>query len=217
MTTYSRSPRLVKGAIIAIEPSQPVATVIEFQYNPETMSRNLESQIGSEGGGRAEALRLSGPPKETISLDVVINATDQLEKGDSTATKHGIYPQLSALEMLLYPKSSLVNANAAQLQLGTIEIIPPEAPLTLFRWGAQRVVPVNLTSFSITEEAYDTQLNPIRAKVALSMRVLTYDDLPQTNDGYGIFLAHQAMKERLASMGSVNKTASVVNGDVRLL
>ena len=37
----------------------------------------------------------------------------------------GIYPQLSALEMLIYPKSALVIANMVLLATGTIEIIPP--------------------------------------------------------------------------------------------
>ena len=129
----------------------------------------------------------------------------------------GIYPQLSALEMLVYPKSSLVIANSVLLALGTIEIIPPSAPLTIFVWGAKRAVPVKITEFSITEEAHDAALNPIRAKVSLGLRVLSYADLPLTNPGYGLFLAHQVIKEAMAVVGSAGGLGDVIGGDVRLI
>ena len=101
--------------------------------------------MGGEGGDRSEVLRLKGAPVETINLEVEIDATDQLETGSSLAISQGIYPQLAALEMLIYPKSALVIANTALLALGTIEVAPPMAPLTLFIWGSKRVLPVRLT------------------------------------------------------------------------
>jgi hypothetical protein len=164
------------------------------------MTRRLEARaMGGEGGDKAEVYRLTGPPKETITLSIEIDAADQLERGDPQAGTIGIYPALSALEMLLYPKSATVIANAALAQAGNIEIIPPEAPMTLFVWGPQRVLPVRLSSFSITEEAYDPGLNPIRAKVELSLQVLSYADFKQTHPGYHLFLAHQIAKEVMAS------------------
>ena len=202
MSWFPGSPRLTKGAIIGIDPFNPVASVVIFQYNPESLSRTLKAQASGKEGARTEALRLTGPPEETISLDVEIDATDQLEASDSVATDMGIYPQLSSLEMLLYPKSTLVIANTVALALGTIEIIPVEGPMTLFVWGRKRILPVRLENFGITEEAHDTNLNPIRAKVSLAMRVLTYSDLPPTHPGYGIYLAHQVVKETMAVVGS---------------
>jgi hypothetical protein len=181
------------------------------------MTRSLESQIGTDGGSRSEVLRIKGAPKETITVDIEFDATDQLEKVDPQATSMGIYPRLSALEMLIYPKTSLVIANTVLLAVGTIEVIAPQAPLTLFVWGLKRIVPVVINSFSITEEAYDVKLNPIRAKVSLGMRVLTYDDFPVTHPGYGIFLAHQAVKETMATLGSLDNLSAVASGDVRLL
>lgn len=208
MTTFPNSPRLMKGAIIGIDIFNPVSSVIQFQYNPETLTRTLQAQTSGEGGNSSEALRLQGAPQESISLDIEIDATDKLEKGDNNATGMGIYPQLSALEMLIYPKSSLVIANTVLLAAGTIEIIPPMAPLTLFIWGPKRVLPVRLTSFRITEDAYDTNLNPIRAKVSLGLSVLNYNDLPVTHPGYHLFLAHQVVKETMATIGSVNDLAA---------
>jgi Contractile injection system tube protein len=217
MSTFPGSPRLLKGAIIGVDPFNPLASVIVFQYNPDTMTRTLQAQAaGGEGGDRSEALRLKGAPIENIKLDVEIDATDQLEKAADPAVSMGIYPQLSALEMLLYPKSALVIANTVLMAIGTIEIVPPEAPFTLLIWGPKRVLPVRLTEFSITEEAYDTSLNPIRAKASLGLRVLSYNDLPVTHPGYAMFLAHQIVKEAMAVVGSVNNLDAVIGGNVKL-
>ena len=202
MSWFPGSPRLTKGAIIGFDPLNPVASVVIFQYNPESLSRTLKAQTSGKEGARTEALRLTGAPEETITLDVEIDATDQLEASDSVAMGMGIYPQLSSLEMLLYPKSALVIANTAALALGTIEVIPIEGPMTLFVWGRKRVLPVRLDNFGITEEAHDINLNPIRAKVSLAMRVLSYSDLPPMHPGYGIYLAHQVVKETMAVVGS---------------
>ena len=220
MTTFPGSPRLMKGAIVGLDIFNPLASLIVFQYNPETMTRRLQAQtLGGGEGDKTEALRLKGAPVETISLDVEIDATDQLEQGDGIATSLGIYPQLSALEMLLYPKSALVIANTVLMAAGTIEVVPPVAPLTLFIWGLKRVLPVRLTDFSITEEAFDPSLNPIRAKVALGLRVLSYNDLSILHPGYYVFLAHQVVKETMAMIGSLNAGGSVagsVSFDVKI-
>jgi len=210
MTTFPGSPRLVKGAIVGIDPFNPLASVIVFQYNPDSLTRTLQAQTtGSQGGDRSEALRLKGAPVETITVSIEIDATDQLEKSDPLATSLGIYPQLSALEMLIYPKSALVIANTVLLAVGTIEILPPAAPFTLFIWGPKRVVPVRLTTFTITEEAYDVSLNPIRAKVALGLRVLSYNDFPLTHPGYSLFLAHQVVKEAMATINTVGNAPGI--------
>lgn len=194
MTTFPRSPRLLKGALVSFDLPNPKPAVIVFQYNPDTLSRTLEAQTGGEG---ADALRIKGAPVETIKLDIELDATDQLEQG---AAATGLHPQLAAIEVLIYPKSALVIANTALLNAGTIEILPPQAPFTLFIWGPKRVLPVRLTEFSITEEAYDPQLNPIRANVSLGLRVLSYNDLPAANPGYHLFLAHQIVKETMAAI-----------------
>lgn len=199
MTTFPGSPRLTKGWLVGVELANPLASVIAFQYNPETMTRRLEARAMGGQGDKSEVFRLTGPPKETITFSVEVDATDQLERGDPQAVTLGVYPALSALEMLLYPKSATIIANTVLAQIGNIEIIPPEAPMTLLVWGPQRVLPVRLTSFSITEEAYDPALNPIRAKVELSLLVLSYNDLKLTHLGHGLFLAHQIAKEIAAT------------------
>lgn len=203
MSGLTRSPRVQKGAIVGVDIVNPLASVIVFQYNPETLTRTLTAQAAGEGSAPGEALRLKAPPKEQISLNVEIDATDQLETGDAQAQSMGVYPQLASLEMLLYPKSALVIANEVLKSFGFLEVIPPVAPMTLFVWGMKRVLPVRLTSFSITEEAFDPDLNPIRAKVDLSLDVLTYHDLGLLSPGGTLYLAHQISKEVMATLNGV--------------
>jgi hypothetical protein len=200
MTTFPGSPRLLKGAIVGIDLLNPISSVVVFQYNPDTLTRRIDARTtgNAEGGDRSEALRLSGPPRETITLNVEIDVADQLEQANPVAALSGLYPTISALELLLYPQSSKIIADAILAKFGNIEIVPPEAPMTLFVWGRQRVLPVRLTSLSITEESYDTQLNPIRAKVDLTLNVLSTADLKPSHSGYNLFLAHQIAKEVLA-------------------
>jgi len=199
------SPRLLKGALVGLDPMNPLASVVVFQYNPDTMTRKLDARAaGTEGGDRSEAFRLSGPPKETITLAIEVDAADELEQGNPLTALAGISPTLAALEMLLYPKSTKVFADIVLAQLGNIEIVPPEAPLTLFVWGPQRVLPVRLSSLSVTEEAFDVRLSPIRAKIDLSLYVLSYADLKVATPGHDLFLVYQVIRETMATTNLFN-------------
>jgi len=81
--------------------------------------------------------------------------------------------------------------------------VPAEAPLTLFVWSRTRVLPVRITDFSVTEEAFDPNLNPIRAKISLGMRVLSVSDLPAGHKGAGLFMAYLQTKEQLVQRSPV--------------
>ncbi|MDJ0734406.1 MAG: hypothetical protein QNJ47_10095 [Nostocaceae cyanobacterium] len=205
MTAYPPYPRLLKGAIVVLNSSATtVQNTIPFQYNPETLTRTLQVQAVDNGNGeRIEALRLEGAPVETIKVDVEIDATDELEKGKQPAVSLGIYPQLSALETLIYPTSEQVKQKMNLADEGTLEIVPMEAPVTLFIWGDKRMLPVRITDFSITEEAYDTNLNPIRAKVSLGLRVLSYNDLLWNQRLSRLFMAHHKLKEGMAKLNTI--------------
>ncbi|GAA4759450.1 hypothetical protein [Actinomycetospora chibensis] len=209
------SPRVVKGALVGLDLFSPLTSVIVFQYNPETVTRTLQGQASGDGGARSEATRLKGPPIETIKIDVEIDRlAEESGVGDPDL---GIYPQLAALEMLLYPASALAVANTKALATGTIEVMPPVGPFTLLVWGPKRVLPVRLTEFSITEELHDADLNPLRAKVSLGLRVLSYTDLSITHPGYYVFLSHQIVKEALAKVGSGINLAAVIGADVKVI
>ncbi len=202
MTGFPNSPRLVKGGIVTMDPdTSAVQSIIALQYNPDSLTRSLQIQSlpGGQDGVRVDALRLRGPAVETIKLEAELDATDQLETLNATAMQYGLQPQLAQLEMLVNPPVETLMADDAMANAGTLEIIPLEQPLTLFVWSKSRVVPVRLTDFSITEEAFDPNLNPIRAKVSLGMRVLNVDDLGFSHPGGRMFMTYLTNKEQLAS------------------
>ena len=205
MTTSPLAPRLIKGGIVLIDPvTSAVQRVIALQYNPDTLSRTLQVQGVGESADRSEALRLKGPPIETIKLEAEIDAADQLEfpSQNPTVVQFGIHPQLAALETIIYPRSSQLLANNSLASGGTLEIAAMEAPLTLFVWSKSRIIPVRLTEFSITEEAFDIALNPLRAKISLGMRVLSVNDLGFNHKGGNLFLVYQQQKEQFAKLSA---------------
>src|SRR6185437_11870904 len=203
MGSFPGSPRILRGAIAAVSPLSPLSRIVIFQYNPAELRRTLRPRAApaEQQVGPADAHRIWGAPTETITMTVEVDAADQLETGDLVAATTGIAPQLASLEMLLYPDSLQVIANTALMAAGTIEILPPEGPLTVLVWGPGRAVPIRVDSLEITEQAFAPSLVPIRASVALSMTVLSYDDLPITDPGYTLFLVHQVLKETLATVG----------------
>lgn len=205
MSMIPIAPRVSKGALVTLDSSGNPSTVISFQYNPETLTRTLKAQ--SVGGEHGQAMHLFGPPTETIAFDAELDATDQLAEGKQVALEYGIHPTLAALELLLYPDSHQVIQDEVLAQRGFIGMLPPESPLTLLVWGQARVVPVRLDGFTITEEQFDVRLNPIRAKVQMSLRVLTYLDLGLDSQGGARFMAHQLVKESLAKSYTNNNSA----------
>src|SRR5258708_7175551 len=114
-TGYSRSPKLLKGAIIQFSAPMiiPIPNVILFQYNPESLSRTLHPYAppDSKAAGSDKAVQpnqeQSQPfdPTETFTLTLQLDASDALEVPElhPIALVSGVADRLAALEMLLYP------------------------------------------------------------------------------------------------------------------
>lgn len=195
------SPLLRKGAILSLDPTLGVPLgKIMLQYNPDSITRSLKPQAVGDEPDRSEVLRLKGPPIETIHCEIEIDASDQLAAGDGTTLAVGIQPQLSMLELLLYPASATLIANEVLSLIGTIEILPMESALTVFAWSSKRVTPVRITEMEISEQAFDPQLNPIRAKVSLGLRVLSVNDVGFLTPAGALYLVYQTSKEAMAQM-----------------
>jgi len=205
----------MKGAIVGLDPLNPLASVIVFQYNPDTLNRTLQArtaQAPTQQSNPSLALRLAGPPTETIRMELELDAADQMASGDGTAQNLGVTPALAAMEMLLYPKSALVIANQILAVAGVIEVIPPEAPMALLVFGPSRVLPVRLTELTVTEQLFGPSLNPIQAKVGIAVRVLNYDDLGLASVGGGLFLAYQIGREVMATQSGVGAVEQAIGG-----
>jgi len=201
MTTFPNSPKVIKGGIVLVDAkSGTTLNMITMQYNPDSLSRKYDPQ-GFGDGSQGEALRFKGPAVETITIEVEIDAADQLEFPDQNkdVIEHGIQPQLAVLESLINPTSDQLNNNNNLANAGTLEIAPMEAPMALFVWSKNRIVPISISTFTINEEAFDTQLNPIRAKVSLSMKVLNINDLGFNHKGGSLFMNYLQNKEQLAA------------------
>jgi hypothetical protein len=200
-TGFSRSPRLVRGGIVLLDPSTgTVVDIIALQYNPDTVNRSFQVQAVGETTDRAFPLRLKAPPVETIKVDAELDAADQLEFPERfpDVAELGIHPQLALLESLTYPTVSQLVATDRIAAAGTLEVAPVESPLTVFVWSASRIVPVRVTDLSVTEEAFDPKLNPLRAKVSFGLRVLSVNDVGYKHRAGALYLAHQRRKEQLA-------------------
>lgn len=205
MSGLSGAALTLKSALVIADPdSGQFQKIIELQYNPETLSRTFQVQsVTGEVGDRLDVLRLKGPPVETIKLEAVFDATDDLQDPAQhpVAAQYGLQARLAALETLVYPDSGTIQTNMTLAQVGTLELTPQQGPLVLFVWSRSRIVPVRITELSIAEELFDSALNPINAKVSLTLRVLSVNDLPQDHGGTSLYLAYQKTKERLATLG----------------
>lgn len=206
------SPQLIRGGIVLVDPATGSAQrVIVLQYNPDSISRSFQVKGVGESADRSQALRLRGPAVETIKLDAELDATDQLEHPDDNdvVARNGLAPVLASLEGIVNPTTVQLRNVDNLAGRGTLEIAPMEAPLPLFVWSRNRVLPVRVTDMSITEEAFDRRLNPIRAKVSLGLRVLSVDDLGFRHRGGAIFMAALGAREGLARKSAVGTLAAL--------
>lgn len=205
-------PRLLKGALVVFEASVPVPTnLIAFQFNPDNVTRAFEQQHDPR-----DTRRNSGdtmfvlPPTETFRMSVELDAADQLAEADPIAVATGLHPTLAALELLLYPSSiDLILAKALAV-VGSGRVKPGRIPIVMLVWGPLRIVPVRVESVSITEEAFDQLLNPIRAKVDLGLRTLTQIELKTAGPVFGaLSLVNLIAKEALARLAPVESVADI--------
>lgn len=247
-TGYSRSPKLLKGALVEFSERflGPIPNVIVFQYNPEKLSRMLT--VWQPPGGEAEQQTATTPtpvraqpndPPETITLELVLDAADALERPEShpVALLSGVADRLAALEMLLYPQEQsllggLLGSLTGSLSVGAGGIsvgggagaaaapIPPSVvPVVLFVWGPGRIVPVRLKSFRVEEQAYSPLLYPLRATVTIELKLLTDKDFPDTDDhkrslteslAVGAFKFTRKQKQVLAAANMANSVESIL-------
>ncbi len=218
MSEFPGSPKLLKGALVVFGAPVPVPTnLIVFQFNPDEMTRSFRQDAPQ---GADAQLRKSGdtgrvlPPVESFSMSVDLDAADQLETSNPIAVATGVHPALAALELLLYPQSTIVILNKVLSAAGMSLISQPKVPLVLLVWGPLRVVPVRVTSVSIKEQAYDQLLNPVLAKVDLGLQGLTEAELRRAGapfDTLGLvnLIAKEVLSKTNVVSGALEVEASI--------
>jgi hypothetical protein len=208
---------VLKGALVEFMPTFlpiPLPNVTVFQYNPETMVHTWSQPeaAGSAGTTTSNPLAVKGNPGESFSFTLAMDSNEDIAEATPVVSQiaevSGVYSRLAALEMLLYPTGStsgglLGSVSAAAgaafggASSGPVRTVPESTmPVVLFIWGAGRIVPVRVTTLTITEKIYDTALNPVHAEAQVSLRVLTPAEL----------VAAQADEDVLANLASIAYT-----------
>jgi Contractile injection system tube protein len=187
-------PKIMRGAFVEYGLITP-PLVVGFQFNPLKLSRirtltfSMPEEAQTTGNvtlrdfhqrrefadlnALRDAQQVSINP-ETLSFDIRLDATDKLNEGDTMTELFGIGPQLATLERMVEPKSEGVIGRVLDSLLpGEFSFTgTKKPPMVLFVWGRKRVLPVNIDSMQITETEFSTDLDPIRATVALSLTVI---------------------------------------------
>jgi hypothetical protein len=198
----------LKGAFVKLDGGLlgALPNIVLFQFNPETVSRTpgLARPPDPADGSGPLPTDQPGEPDETISFTLRLDATDQLASGHPVAAVSGVLPALSALELLMYPTSSL----ASQLFGGGAQphrSPPARLPTVLFFWGPYRLLPVTVTSLYVTEREYDQLLNPVRVEVNVTLQVLTPVRLAaDARLELGAYKYTQSVREVMAALNLAN-------------
>ena len=185
--------------------------IVVFQFNPVQMTRTpslAQPPPPCNNTGSTDALQQPCLPGETMSFSLKVDANDQLAQSNPIAASSGILPTLSALELLMVPQSAL-SINLVSLVTGgggpaPYQLPPNKLPTVLFFWGPFRIVPVAITSMTITESEYDTLLNPVRADVSINLQVLIPNQLAGDTLANGAYSYSQGVKEVMAALNLAN-------------
>jgi hypothetical protein len=172
MSTNPVGPVVLRGALVTVD-GHNLKDVVRFQYNPESIKRSftIKSRNARDGGGERNAYIAPG---QSISFKAYFDATDKLGAGDSFVTSNGLSPELAVLEKLIYPARADVRSRDEKRANGELEISPLQVLRAMLIWGKDRAFPVEITSLSIDEEAFDAKLNPIRATADITVTVQSY-------------------------------------------
>jgi len=221
----------LKGALIEYGSGLvgPIPNIVIFQFNPETVTRTIQIPnrrlTTGSGGASLEAHQGGEPPVETVSVVAKFSAADKLNDNNILARAVGIGPQLAALEKMVFPGGKISGLIGAALDAigdavfgGSSKKKGPEKPIPrqkypriLFIWGLTRVLPVTIESMTITEEQYDSLLNPIQAEVNIGLAITPVSNCSDDEIGKGAYQYSSMAKEVLAMSNLVNTAGQIMD------
>jgi hypothetical protein len=221
---FPNKPKILRGAFVEYGLSIPPLFVV-FQFNPLQLTRNRSLSYSVPGETattprsqtlhqkESDLLKIQegqqvGVKEESITFDIRLDATDDLNDGDIIVGEFGILPRLATLELMVYPKSDSLLGQALGALLGSeggFSFTKGEnPPMILFIWGYTRVLPVNINSINITETEFNTILSPTRATVAVNLTVIEGTSIPYMYSK----LAKEAMS--VLNLANIAEIADVV-------
>jgi hypothetical protein len=186
------------GGFALVDPdSGRTLKVLPFRYDPDRLAHQIApGPSRGEAGYRLEAPSPTGPSAETITLEAEFEPVDRLDWPNDVPlpARYGLHPVLAALETTMQPTSDHLLLQRDKARGGVLEIAPAESPLVVLVLGQSRVQPVQIVDYRVEEGEYDASLNPGRAKVSLTLRVLTNDDLGFDHGGGLVYRNHQRIR-----------------------
>ena len=231
---FPNKPKILRGAFVEFGLSlPPLFVVFQFNPVQLTRNRALTFTFPGAPSAATGPRAAGAPPRtlrefhgdfsdlldlqkqqlvtvqeQTIGFDIRLDATDKLNEGDTITEQFGIAPQISTLELMVHPKQeSLIGAAVSALLSkpdGFSFTRGANPPLILFIFGRKRVLPVNINTMNITETEFSTDLNPIRATVAVNLTVIEGKSVP--------YMYSKAMTEAMSvlNLATIADIANVV-------
>ena len=215
---------VLKGAFINLGAGilGRLPNIIIFQFNPERVSRTpklVKPPAPPKGSGTTDSTQQPGDPSESYSFTLKLDAADQLAQGNPIAVASGILPALSALELLMVPKSAMTIDLASLAGSTSTKFVSPPAklPTVLFFWGPFRIWPVTVNSLSVTETEYNTLLTPVRAEITVGLQVLTPSQIDrQATLARGAYQYSLGVKQVMAALNLANAAQLGLGGSFSL-
>ena len=217
---------LLRGALIEYKSDflGPLPNVVIFQFNPESLTRNIQIPPRPTGSTGRETSQVGEVPVEKISLTAHFSAADQLNENNVLARKFGIGPRLAALEQMARPTGKLGGLIGEAIDaigdaiFGGGDAAPPTQPIPreqypriLFIWGLTRILPVVVDTMSVTEQHFDYLLNPIQAEVSLGLSVITISPCSDDKVAKGAIEYSNLAKEAQAIANLANTASQAVD------
>ena len=185
-TGYSRSPKIVKGALVQLlqDIIGVIPNIIVFQYNPTTLTRQLTpwdpmAVDQTQRGSQAPTVQPFDIQETFSAFKIELDATDDLEDGKILAETTGIESRLAALRKLTQASQGLLGdlIESAKSLVGAAEDEarrPTVAPILLVL-GPRLILPVRVKTFSVEETLFSPAYFPLHATVTMDLEVLTPD------------------------------------------
>lgn len=187
-TGYPRTPAVARGALVQLveDLGMVVPNIILFQYNPSKITRGFTvwNPFATDPQNQAAQTPLVQPfdPQQTYGFELELDATDDIEGENPIAIVSGVAARIAALRKLIEPTNGLVGdlVGAASALVGGASSASQQAdrplvPVTLFVFGPGTILPVRVKEVSVEVTDFLPTLFPLRAKVTLSLQVLTPD------------------------------------------
>jgi hypothetical protein len=181
-------PSINRGTLILLGPNATDASIstknvfFTFQYNPEKLLHTFNQTLPSASGVNT-SLDLQVTPSEVFYLTFELDSIDiESSSQNQSLSDLGLHPALAMLELMMQPQ-----------MVGKQTFLP----IVIFKWGAKRSIAVRIVSMSVEEKSFDITLNPTRASVSLSLRVLDATEINSNPGARNVYSSHQNVQTTL--------------------